>query len=254
MRIDPADNLYTLIVVMDLEPDQVGEVLDITASRCEEFIRYLPGFVGASWLTRTAMMPGGDGAARDGQHSAGRIVEYLQWRSRAHHRSFMADPVGSSHIPKVAQHITSKRYDSYQLAGSVCGPGGVRLDQVGQPVSGLIIIDPVEGKQGWVAEYNLSETMRLIRHFDGFVSASFHLAHDSERVVEYVQWVSEKAFAAAASDAAFLEHIRVVGHYAAVDVGVYHLARAVEAPDRRPSASLTASGPASAAIPAGQKP
>ena len=43
-------------------------------------------------------------------------------------------------------------------------------------------------------------TERVMRHFDGFVSASLHSSLDGTRVVNYAQWTDEAAFRAMLQD------------------------------------------------------
>ena len=79
----------------------------------------------------------------------------------------------------------------------------------------IIRMTPVSGKQGWVGEYNESETRDHIKHLDGFVSASFFRDLRSDRIVEYVQWRSPDDLTAAFGDARFAEHLSVNSHYSA---------------------------------------
>lgn len=77
----------------------------------------------------------------------------------------------------------------------------------------IIRMTPVNGKQGWVGEYNESETRDHISHLKGFVSASFFRGLRSDRIVEYVQWRSAADLTAAFNDARFAEHMSVNSHY-----------------------------------------
>ncbi|WP_371657973.1 antibiotic biosynthesis monooxygenase [Streptomyces sp. NBC_00280] len=49
-------------------------------------------------------------------------------------------------------------------------------------------------------------TEELIQHLPGFVSASFHLSHDGEHVVNYAQWRTEADFRAMHADPRLKDH------------------------------------------------
>ncbi|QHC71846.1 hypothetical protein [Rathayibacter sp. VKM Ac-2801] len=77
----------------------------------------------------------------------------------------------------------------------------------------VIRLTPVRGKQGWIAEYNESETRDHISNLDGFVSTSFFRDLRSDRIIEYVQWRSADDLTAAFGDERFAEHMSVNSHY-----------------------------------------
>ncbi|OUE09872.1 hypothetical protein CMsap09_13070 [Clavibacter michiganensis] len=77
----------------------------------------------------------------------------------------------------------------------------------------IIRMTPVMGKQGWILEYNESETRDHISTLDGFVSTSFFRDLRSDRIVEYVQWRSADHLTSAFGDARFAEHMSVNSHY-----------------------------------------
>lgn len=62
-------------------------------------------------------------------------------------------------------------------------------------------------------------TEEFMRHVDGFVSANFHFAVDgSNRVVNYVQWASEKHFKKVFAGDAWNRWFEPVNEYAPPDV------------------------------------
>lgn len=231
--IDLTRPTFTVIVTLDVRADRKQDVLDLVTSRTDDYIRYLPGFVSASWLTRYPLNPADEDAS-----GTQRIVEFLQWRHRADFEAFITDPVKSAHVATVSGLVEAQAFESYQLDAVITADGADRISITpgeSDVVTGVMLIEPVPGKQGWINEYNQSETHRLIRHYDGFVSANFLLGRQTHRVTEYVQWASREAFLAAYSDERFMEHIHVVGHYATVDWGFYDVYRTIDAPQRVPA-------------------
>ncbi len=62
-------------------------------------------------------------------------------------------------------------------------------------------------------------TEEFMQHVDGFVSANFHVAVDgSNRIVNYVQWTSERHFKAAFGNEAWNRWFDPVNVYAPPDV------------------------------------
>jgi hypothetical protein len=76
--------------------------------------------------------------------------------------------------------------------------------------TGVILIRCKPDRQSAVLRLNASETENLIKHFPGFVSASFHAGTDGATVAEYVQWQSFADFHSALGRPEFAEHVRVV--------------------------------------------
>jgi len=76
-----------------------------------------------------------------------------------------------------------------------------------------------------VADYNASETLRVIRRLPGFVSASFLLSFNGRDLAEIVQWQSWQHFSRAFEDADFVEHLHVAHGLARPEPGFYETHR-----------------------------
>ncbi|OKK03843.1 hypothetical protein AMK26_20835 [Streptomyces sp. CB03234] len=68
----------------------------------------------------------------------------------------------------------------------------------------VFAVDPRDQKQ--LCDHLAQVTEELIRHLPGFISASFHLSHDGEHVVNYAQWRTEADFRAMHADPRLKEH------------------------------------------------
>ena len=86
------------------------------------------------------------------------------------------------------------------------------------------------------------EVERRFKHYDGFVSASFHASEDGRRVINYAQWTSRDAWAASGrtsdddeASAAILEVIKRCGARPAREkVDFFRVARVIEKENNKP--------------------
>nr|WP_276314985.1 antibiotic biosynthesis monooxygenase [Streptomyces sp. WAC 06738] len=75
------------------------------------------------------------------------------------------------------------------------------------PLFTLVNVFPVHRhEQKQLCDRMAQVTEELIRHLPGFVSASFHLSHDGEHVVNYAQWQSEADFRSMHDDPRLAEY------------------------------------------------
>lgn len=84
--IDPQQDVMTMINVFTVEPEHQQELTDVLAE-ATTFMLELPGFVSAN-LHRSL-----DGA---------RVINYVQWRSRADYDAMQADPRARPHMRQAA--------------------------------------------------------------------------------------------------------------------------------------------------------
>ncbi|QHC28703.1 antibiotic biosynthesis monooxygenase family protein [Streptomyces sp. HF10] len=74
--ISAPSELFTLVNVFTVAPDDQKELLGHLAQVTEELIRHMPGFVSASFHL---------------SHDGRRVVNYAQWRTEADFRAMHAD-------------------------------------------------------------------------------------------------------------------------------------------------------------------
>ncbi|WP_328294042.1 hypothetical protein OG218_15100 [Kineococcus sp. NBC_00420] len=177
----------------------------------EALARPRPGYGGGIWLAQGQVL--GPPPAPDTELLTG----FFFWRSSSDAEAFAVE---LSRTQPGDEFVDDLVVDEgiYQFAASMTAspdnvtgldPSSARSD----PANEIIRLTPDSGRQGWVGEYNESETRDHTRHLDGFVSASFFRDLRSERIVEHVQWRSAADLTAAFDDARFAEHLSVNSHY-----------------------------------------
>lgn len=211
-----------VLTTFDVAPQSHASVLASLCATAEEFAAGRADFAGGAWLTRVAA-PGS--SATPGTE---RVVQFLQWDNGAEAGGLLAEPVAgeSAELALVSSEL-------YRVGAVVSGDGlGRAVIETPRPdtqmVTGVITIEPVPGKRGWINEYNQGETRDHIQYLPGFVSATFLLAEHSQLLAELVQWASIDHFTAAFHDDRFREHIDVANHYSTSDLAVYQVDRTLE--------------------------
>ena len=187
----------------------------------EAVARPRPGFGGAIWLAQGRVL--GPPSTPDTE----RLMGLLFWRSSGDAEEFAAELPDGQLVSELAEDLIVDE-GIYQFSATVTADpdGAIRDDpmRTGSDVAHEIItLTPVSGKQGWIGEYNESETRDHIRHLDGFVSTSFFRDLRSDRIVEYVQWRSAANLTAALDDARFAEHMSVNSHYSAGEALLFNI-------------------------------
>ena len=206
---------FPVVVVVSADADTrdagVGWTDLVTST--EALARPRAGYGGAIWLAQGRVL--GPPSTPDTEHLMGLIF----WRSSSDAEAFAAE---LSRTQPNDEFIDDLVVDEgiYQFSATVsASPDDVTqvdpLRTESELATEIIKMTPVSGKQGWVGEYNESETRDHIKHLDGFVSASFFRDLRSDRIVEYVQWRSAADLTAAFGDARFAEHLSVNSHYSA---------------------------------------
>lgn len=219
-----------VLTTFDVVPQAHGSVLASLGATAEDFATGRTDFAGGVWFTRVAA------AGAPATPGTERVVEYLQWDDGADARALLEDPTAVGH--PAARHRETRQLNVistqlYRVDAVVSGDGlGRAVIQVPQPgsqlVTGIITIEPVPGKQGWLNAYNQSETRDYIQYLPGFVSASFLTAERDPLLAEFVQWASTDHFDAAFQDDRFREHIDVVNDCSTSDLAVYRVDRTLE--------------------------
>jgi hypothetical protein len=167
------------------------------------------------------------------------FLELLFWRSRTDAEVFAAELgrrrvndgfVVDEGIYRFSESVTADPDDPTQVE-----PVRLRTGSAHE----IITLTPVSGKQGWIAEYNESETRDHIRSLEGFLSTSFFHDLRSDRIVEYVQWRSADDLTAAFGDARFAEHMSVNSHYSEGEALLFEERSAGTAPGSGDSATTS---------------
>jgi quinol monooxygenase YgiN len=79
--------IFTLINVFSVAPDQQQELANVLIEATEQTIRHLPGFISANIHT-----------SLDGRH----VVNYAQWRSRDAFEAMLRHPDARPHMTRAA--------------------------------------------------------------------------------------------------------------------------------------------------------
>lgn len=120
--------------------------------------------------------------------------------------------------------------------GAATGPRLTTLDPSAGYVTIINTYAVAPDRAEALLEMLVRATAETLRYVPGFVSANFHMNSDRTQVVNYAQWRSREALAAAGADPGVAARIREVGRVADSFTPVqYELRQSVAAPG---SASL----------------
>jgi hypothetical protein len=188
------------------------DVYDCTPGRFDDLLGLL------ARLTRLPDGPGGDRRPGDGSPPGRRVVEYARWDSAEALDRARAAPGHAEHRARLLDLASAHRSTRYTVSKVVHGALAVPHTRIyAEDRTAVVLVSCLcaPGKQAWVSEYCMSETLRIVRAMPGFVSAAFHRGLDGESFFELVQWRGVPDFERALlHDTEFQEHLRVVGHYA----------------------------------------
>lgn len=90
--INSNKDLFTLINVFHVEPGNQHELVRLLVKATEETMRHLPGFVSAN-IHRSL----------DGK----RVVNYAQWKTKAHFEQMLSTSVAIPHMRKAEELVNS---------------------------------------------------------------------------------------------------------------------------------------------------
>lgn len=208
-----AESSFVVMVSADADPSDAGVGWTGLMTSTEALARPRAGYGGAIWLAQGQVL--GPPSSPDTEHLMGLYF----WRTSGDAEAFAAELSRAQPNDEVVDGLVVDD-GIYQFSATVsASPDDVTLVDPWRTefevTTEIIRMTPVSGKQGWVGEYNESETREHIKHLDGFVSASFFRDLRSDRIVEYVQWRSPADLTAAFGDARFAEHLSVNSHYSA---------------------------------------
>ncbi|MDI9933619.1 hypothetical protein E4P29_15370 [Rhodococcus sp. 1R11] len=202
---------FAVVISADAAPRDGAAQWAGLVSSTDALARPLPGYGGTIWLAQGRAL--GPASTTDTEL----LMGFLFWRSSSEAEAFSTE---LSRARTKSEFVDDLLIDEgiYQFSATVTADASTHVDPVryqAELATEIIKMTPVSGKQGWVGEYNESETRDHIKNLDGFVSASFFRDLRSDRIVEYVQWRSAADSAAALGDARFAEHLSVNSHYSA---------------------------------------
>ena len=177
---------FVVVVSADADPRDAGVGWTGLVTSTEALARPRAGYGGAIWLAQGRVL--GPPSTPDTEHLMGLHF----WRTSGDAESFAAELIHAQPDDEVVDVLVVDD-GLYRFSATVsASPDDVTLVDPSRSESEvtteIIRMTPVSGKQGWVGEYNESETREHIKHLDGFVSASFFRDLRSDRIVEYVQW------------------------------------------------------------------
>ncbi|AHC27978.1 MULTISPECIES: hypothetical protein [Mycobacteriaceae] len=202
---------FVVVVSADADPRDAGPGWTGLVASTEALARPRAGYGGAMWLAQGRVL--GPPPTPDTEL----LMGLLFWRSSRDAEAFAAELVQAQPNSKSIDGLVIDE-GIYRFSATVT-PNPDDVTHVDpsrtepEVATEIIRMTPVSGKQGWVGEYNESETRDHIKHLDGFVSASFFRDLRSDRIVECVQWRSPADLTAAFGDARFAEHLSVNSHY-----------------------------------------
>jgi quinol monooxygenase YgiN len=98
--LDPQDRYAVLINTFHVAPERAEELLAVLAEATQETMRFRPGFISANLHLSL---------------DRARLVNYAQWRSRAHFEAMLQDPQARAHMKQAADIASSFDPVLYEL-------------------------------------------------------------------------------------------------------------------------------------------
>lgn len=90
--IEPSQQVYTLVNVFRVAPENQQPLVDLLVEATDEVMRKLPGFVSANIHK---------------SHDGTKVVNYAQWRSREDFQAMMENKKARAHIEQAAHLVES---------------------------------------------------------------------------------------------------------------------------------------------------
>ena len=170
--ISTNNELATVIVIFNVEPEKQQELLD-TVAEFVKTVKQQPGFVSAN-LHKSL-----DGL---------KVANYAQWKTKEDFENFIQNP----EIKEKASKIKAFKPDShvYQVVISESKEGIPEIDKKYIYHFAEFRMQPEnQPKMIELAKENVVKAMKL----SGLVSANFHSSIDGTRVINYGQWSDKEA-------------------------------------------------------------
>ena len=170
--ISTNNELATVIVIFNVEPEKQQELLD-TVAEFVKTVKQQPGFVSAN-LHKSL-----DGL---------KVANYAQWKTKEDFENFIQNP----EIKEKASKIKAFKPDShvYEVVISESKEGIPEIDKKYIYHFAEFRMQPEnQPKMIELAKENVVKAMKL----PGLVSANFHRSVDGTRVINYGQWSDKEA-------------------------------------------------------------
>jgi quinol monooxygenase YgiN len=220
--LDPSADYATTINAYVVTPERAEEVLTYLVRSAVETVRYVPGFVSFNFHV-----------SRDRTQ----IVNYGQWRNRETVAGARENPKVVALLSETAKIAGNSMPIQYELRQSIQAAPATRAR--------FTTLDPGAGDLTLINSYAVRpqraedlldfltrSTVETIRYVPGFISANLHLNFDRTRVVNYAQWKSSEATAAARENpkvaALMREQLRIADSFTPIP---YDLRNSVAAAD-----------------------
>lgn len=182
--------LVMALIFITVDPEQQRAALDLDRQDTETALKFSPGMVAAAFHRRL-----------DGH----RIAEIVQWESHAQLEAATKTPAFRRHLVDIQAKTVDEQFSTYELeyldtAGPVPGGGGVMVSP-DETVLTIIITFRLNAEQlPHLIALLIGYHETALRGLPGFVSSSYLASQDGEKVVEYLQFESLKAFEAVRDD------------------------------------------------------
>jgi quinol monooxygenase YgiN len=186
--LDPNAGYITTINAYSVTPERTEEVLAYLVHSAVETIRYAPGFISFNFHVSRDLT---------------QIVNYGQWRNREAVAGARENPKLVALRSETAKIAGNSMPIQYELRQSIQAAKATRARLT-------TLLDPRTGELTLINSYTVRHeraeelldfltrsTVETIRYVPGFISANLHVDFDHTQVVNYAQWQSSEATAAA---------------------------------------------------------
>ena len=185
--LDPRAGHTTTINTHSITLERAEEVLAHLVRSAVEIVRYVPGFVSFNFHV-----------SRDRTQ----IVNYGQWRNREAVAGARENPKVLALLSETAKIAGNSMPIQYELRQSIqaATATGARPTTLDPATGDLTLINnyavrPERAEE--LLDFLARATVETIRYVPGFISANLHVNSDRTQVVNYAQWKSSEATAAA---------------------------------------------------------
>jgi len=174
-EISHKNELATLILDFEVEPDKIQNLSKIVQQNIQNVMSKKNGFVSANIHESS---------------SGTRLVNYSQWKSRESYENAV-DFLTKEEVllGEKLLELGEMKWNFYEIVSSV-GKIPAHISAVNGYPTGINIID-VAPKNSKQLTDSLSEYIKnVLQNKSGFVSANVHKSDDGRQVINYVQWDS----------------------------------------------------------------
>jgi quinol monooxygenase YgiN len=188
--LDPSAGYVTTINKYSVTPERDEEVVAYLVRSAVETVRYIPGFVSFNLHV-----------SRDRTE----IVNYGQWMNLQSVADARENPKVVALLSETEKIAGSSMPIQYELRQCIQSATATResLSTLDPATGDLTLINTYAVRPGRaedLLDFLARSTIETIRYVPGFISANLHVNCDRTQVVNYAQWKSSEATAAARED------------------------------------------------------